>query len=159
MPYCTVCKIETDYEYDVALSNGDYLHYSCIITLQMQKHEIETILQKQKSQLILSFFVPSEGVEQDMGIEAEIEDLRAKLAKLKSVIQSAIDNAQRIRFEYKKPRAKRWMTRVVTPERLLSIPNNREPGETLCVEGFCELRQDTRVFALERMQGLEIIED
>ena len=32
-------------------------------------------------------------------------------------------------------------------------------GEMLCVEGFCELRQDIRVFALERMQGLEVIED
>ena len=253
MPYCTVCKIEADYEYDIALSNGEYLHYSCIITLQMQKHEIETALQRQKSQLILSLFVPNEGVEQDGVTEAEVEDLSAKLAKLKSVlteiydylpcwppdwderkrrvigengsicsdcgeeqdvyllhdipvfeggtneldtlrlicracytsiyrepdifgpvtlnpsqtefaeqfaeIQSAIDNAQRIRFEYKKPRAKRWMTRVVIPERLLSIPNSRESGETLCVEGFCELREDTRVFALERMQGLEVIED
>ena len=35
----------------------------------------------------------------------------------------------------------------------------RESGETLCVEGFLELRQDTRVFALERMQELEVIED
>ena len=253
MPYCTVCKIETDYEYDIALANGDYLHYSCIITLQMRKHEIETVLQRQKSQLILSIFVPTEVVEQDVASEAEIEDLRAKLAKLKSVltpiydhlpswppdwderrrrvirqngsvcsrckkekevyllhdipifeggtnelenltlvcaachasaykefdifgtftlnpsqsefseqvaeIQSAIDSHQKIQFDYKKPRAKKWMTRVVVPERLLNIPNSRESGETLCVEGFCELRQDTRVFALERMQALEVVED
>ncbi len=253
MPYCTVCKIETDYEYDIALSNGDYLHYSCIITLQMRKHEIETVLQRQMPQLILSLFVPTEVVEQDVASEAEIEDLRAKLAKLKSVltaiydhlpcwppdwderkrrvirengsvcsrcgeeqdvylvhdipvfeggtnelenlvlscaachtsmykegdifatftlnpsqsefseqvseIQSAIDNDQKIQFNYKKPSAKRWMTRVVVPERFLNIPNNRESGETLCVEGFCELRQDTRVFALERMQALEVIGD
>ena len=33
MPYCTACKIEADYEYDIALSNGEPLHYSCIITL------------------------------------------------------------------------------------------------------------------------------
>ena len=46
MPYCTVCKIGTDYEYDIALSNGDYLHYACIITLQMRKHEIETALRE-----------------------------------------------------------------------------------------------------------------
>ncbi len=254
MPYCSVCKIETDYEYDIALSNGDYLHYSCIILLQMQKHEIETALQRQKSQLMLSLFVPDEGVEQDVAsAETESEDLRAKLEKVKSVltgiydhlpcwppdweerkrrvirqngslcsscgkeqdgylvhdipvfeggtnelenltlicatcyrsvyreadmfgsftlkpsqsefaeqvseIQSAIDSDQRIRFDYKKPKAKRWMTRVVVPERFLNIPNNRESGETLCVEGFCELRQDTRVFALERMQGLEVVED
>ena len=254
MPYCTVCKIETDYEYDIALANGDYLHYSCILILQMRKHEIETALQRQKSQLILSLFVPNEGVEQeDPSAETESEDLRAKLEKVKSVltalydqlpcwppdwderkrrvirengsicshcgeeqdvylvhdipvfeggtneldtlrlvcracytsmyrepnifgsftlhpsqsefseqvaeIQSAIANDQKIQFDYKKPRAKRWMTRVVVPERLLNIPNSRESGETLCVEGFCELRQDTRVFALERMQALEVVED
>ncbi len=253
MPYCTVCKIETEYEYDIALSNGDFLHYSCIIMLQMQKHEIETALQKRKPQLILSIFVPTEGAQQDVGSEAEIQDLRAKLAKVKSVltavydhlpcwppdreqrqqhiirqngavcsrcereqdvylvhdipvfeggsneldnlelicaacyrkiyreadifgtstlkssqsefseqfteIQSAMDNNQKIQFDYKKPSDKRWTTRVVVPERLFNIPNSRESGETLCVEGFCELRQDTRVFALERMQELEVIED
>ncbi len=253
MPYCTVCKIETDYEYDIALSNGEYLHYSCIITLQMQKHEIETALQKQQSQLVLSLFVPNEDVEQNMVTAAELKDLRAKLVKVNSIltglydhlpcwppdwderkrriikendsicsycnkeqdvyvvhdipvfeggtnelenltlvcaecyrgtyrepdifgtvtlkpsqsefseqfaeIQSAIDNAQSIQFDYKKPRAKRWTTRVVIPERFLNIPNNRASGETLCVEGFCELRQDTRVFALERMQALKVIED
>ena len=253
MPYCTVCRIETDYEYDIALSNGEYLHYSCILMLQMRKYEIETALQKQQPQLILSLFVPTEGAQQDIASEAKIEDLRAKLAKLESVltgiydhlptwppdweerkrslirengsicshcekeqdvyllhdipvfeggtneldnltlicaecyrgmyrdvdifgtstlkpsqsefseqfseIQSAIENDQKIQFDYKKPRNKRWTTRVVVPERLFNIPNSRESGETLCVEGFCELRQDTRVFALERMKDLEVIED
>lgn len=253
MPYCTVCKIETDYEYDIALSNGEYLHYSCILMLQMRKHELETVLQRQKPQLILSLFVPTEVAQQDIASETEIEDLRAKLAKLESIltgiydnlptwppdweerkrllirengsicshceeeadvyllhdipvfeggtneldnltlicaecyrgmyrdvdifgtstlkpsqsefserfseIQSAIENDQKIQFDYKKPSDKRWTTRVVVPERLFNIPNSRESGETLCVEAFCELRQDTRVFALERMQDLEVIED
>ena len=74
-------------------------------------------------------------------------------------IQSAIDNNQKIQFSYKKPRDRRWTVRVVVPERLFNIPNNQDSGETLCVEGFCELRQDTRVFALERMEGLGVIED
>ena len=253
MPYCTVCKIETDYEYDIALSNGEYLHYSCIIKLQMRVHEIQTLLQKQKSGLILSIFVPTETPQQAAISEDEIEDLSAELVRLKSVltslydylpswppdwderkrsilrqngsicshceeekevylvhdipifeggtneldnltlvcaachasmyregdifggftlnpgqsafaepvdaIQSAIDNQQRIQFDYKKPSDRRWTTRIIIPERLLNIPNNRDSGETLCVEGFCELRQDTRVFALERMQKLEVIED
>ena len=253
MPYCTVCKIQTDFEYDIALSNGEYLHYSCILMLQMRKHEIQTALRIQSAQFTLSLFVPTEGAQEDIASEAEIEDLRAKLAKLESIldelydhlpcwppdweerkrllirdngsicshcdeeedvylvhdipvfeggtneldnltlicaecyrsmyrevdifgtstlkssqsefseqfsaIQSAIDNNQKIQFDYKKPSNKRWMTRVVVPERLLNIPNSRESGETLCIEGFCELRQDTRVFALERMQDLEVIED
>ncbi len=253
MPYCTVCKIEIDFEYDIALSDGQYLHYSCVLMLQMRKHEIESVLRKQKPQLMLSLFVPTDGAQQNIASEAEIEDLRAKLAKLESIltglynylpcwppdweerkqilikengsicshcdeaedvyllhdipifeggtnaldnltlicaecyrsmyrevdifgtstlkpsqsefseqfseIQSAIDNNQKIQFDYKKPSTKRWMTRVVVPERLFNIPNSRESGETLCVEGFCELRQDTRVFALERMQDLAVIED
>lgn len=253
MPYCTVCKIETDYEYDIALSNGDYLHYSCILMLQMRKREIESVLRQQKPQFMLSLFAPTEVAQHDIASEAEIEDLHAKLAKLASIldelydylpswppdweerkrmlirengsicshcdeeadvyllhdipifeggtnaldnltlicaecyrnmyheadifgtstlkssqsefsepfseIQSAIDNNQKIQFDYKKPSDKRWTTRVVIPERLFNISNNRESGETLCVEGFCELRQDTRVFALERMQGLVVIED
>ena len=252
MPYCTVCKIETDYEYDIALSNGEYLHYSCVIMLQMQKHEIETVLRRQETQFILSLFAPTEIAQQDVMPTSEVEDLRVKLAKLESIldklydylpswppdwekrrqmlirengsicshcdeeqdvylvhdipifeggtnelddltlicaecyrgmyrevdifgtstlkasqsefseqfadIQSAIDNGQKIQFDYKKPSNKRWQTRVVVPERLFNIPNSRASGETLCVEGFCELRQNTRVFALERMQGLEVIE-
>lgn len=253
MFFCTVCKIETDYEYDIALSNGQYVHYSCILMLQMRKHEIETALRIQKTQFTLSLFVPTERAQQDIASKAEIEDLNAKLAKLGSIldklyvflpcwppdweerkrilirengsicsncteeddvylvhdipvfeggtnkldnltllcaecyrseylevdffgtttlkpsqsefsdqfsaIQYAIDNNQKIQFDYMKPSSKRSMTRVVVPERMLNIPNNRESGETLCVEGYCELRQDTRVFALERMQGLVVIED
>ena len=253
MPYCTVCRIETDYEYDIALANGGYLHYSCIILLQMRKHEIEAALQKQKPQLILSLFVRDEVPEENVLSAADTKDLHLKLTKVNTLltslydqlpswppdweerkrwllrergsvcsyckkegdvylvhdipvfeggtneldtlaltcaacyrgtyregdifgdftrkasqsefseqvaqIQSAIDNHQRIQFGYKKPSAKRWMTRVVVPDRLLNIPNSRESGETLCVEGFCELRQATRVFALERMQALAVIED
>ena len=64
MPYCTVCKIETDFEYDIALSNGESLHYSCILMLPMRKHEIETVLQKHKPQLILSLFASTEVAQQ-----------------------------------------------------------------------------------------------
>lgn len=253
MPYCTVCKIETDFEYDIALTNGDYLHYSCVLMLQMQEHEIQIVLRRQKPQLLLSLFVPTEATQQNVIPASEIKDLPAKLAKVKSVlteiydhlpswppdweerrqeiiqqngsvcshceaeadvyllhdipifeggtneldnltlicaecyrgmyrdidifgtstlkasqsefsepfteIQSAINNGQKIQFDYKKPSDRRWTTRVVVPERLFNIPNSRESGETLCVEGFCELRQDTRVFALERMQELVVIED
>ena len=83
---------------------------------------------------------------------------QSKFSEQVAEIQSAIDNNWRIRFDYKKPNAKTWMTREVVPERLLNIPNNRDSGQTLCVEGFCELRQDIRVFALERMQDLEVID-
>lgn len=72
-------------------------------------------------------------------------------------IQDAIDNDWKIRFDYKKPSDKTYTTRVVVPERLFNIPHTMDDGERLCVGGFCELRQNTRVFALERMRGLTVI--
>ncbi len=253
MPYCIVCKEYAEYEYDIALSNGDYLHPPCLTKLQIRKDEIEAILRKQKPQLILSLFVPTEVPEREVIPETTVENLSTELAKLQSVltsiydylpswppdwetrkqrlirlngsicssceeqqnvylqhdiplceggtnaldnlelicsacharmygkrnifgkftpnasqsafseqiaeIQYAIDNHQKIQFSYKKPSDRRWTVRVVVPERLFNIPNSRESGETLCVEGFCELRQDTRIFALERMESLGVIED
>ena len=252
MVYCYVCKKFADYEYDIGLTNGDFLHDSCLIKLQIREDEIETILQKQGSQLILSLFVRTEVEDSDVMPEDEIKTLSYELKKLKGIltviydhlpsfppdweerrqhliqrngsicascdkeqhlyliheiplseggtnelhnlelicrschesmygkgdifgsftlgagqsefteyfkeIQYAIDKNYKIQFDYKKPNAKSWMSRVVMPERFLNIPNNRESGETLCVEGFCELRQDIRVFALERMQGLEVLD-
>lgn len=253
MPFCTVCKRFADYEYDMSLSNGNHLHPSCLINLQMRKDEIEVVVRQQSSQLILSLFAQTEVADREVASEEEVERLSSELTKLKDTltaiydflpswppdwderkqyliqqngsicpscgeegdvylvhqiplceggtneldnlelickpchesmygkgdifgsftlkpsqsefaeqvaeIQSAIDNNWNIRFDYKKKNAKTWMTRVVIPERLLNIPNSRESGQTLCVEGFCELRQDTRVFALERMQAFEVIED
>ncbi len=253
MPYCTVCKQYADYEYDINLAYGDYLHTSCLIKLQMRKDEIEVILRRQDAQLLSSLFVRTEVSDREVISEEDVESLSDELTKLKNTlssiydflpnwppdwnerklhliqqngsiclscgeerdvyliheiplceggtnelenlelickpcyegmygkgdifgsftlkasqsefseqvaeIQYAMDNSQKIRFDYKKPSAKTWMMRVVVPERLFNIPNNRESGETLCVEGFCELRQANRVFALERMQALEVVPD
>ncbi len=44
----------------------------------------------------------------------------------------------------------------------MKIRHNREFNVlsiwTLCVEGFCELRQDIRVFALEHIQEVEVLD-
>ncbi len=253
MVYCTVCKQYADYEYNIELAYGDYLHNSCLTNLQMRKDEIEAILRRQKSQLMLSLFVQTEVPEKEIVSAEETESLSVELTKLEHMlteiydhfpfnppdwderklqliqmngsiclscekekdvylihdiplseggtneldnlelickschesmyrkgdvfarftldpsqsefseifdeIQFAIDNDHKIQFGYKKPTAKTWMTRVVVPDRFLNIPNSRASRQTLCIEGFCELRQDTRVFALERMQALEVIED
>lgn len=252
MPYCTVCKQYADYEYDIYLSNGNHLHSSCLIKLQMREDEIEAVLRRQSSQLVLSLFAWTEVANGEAASEEEVRSLSSELTKLKNTltsiydflpswlpdwderkrhliqqngsicsscgeeadvylvheiplceygtneldnlelickpchesmhgpgdifdsftlkpsqsefapqvkeIQSAIKNNQKIRFDYKKPNAKTWMTRTVVPDRLFNIPNSRDSGQTLCVEGFCELRQDIRVFALERMQDLEVID-
>ncbi len=253
MPYCSVCRTYADYEYDIELSDGRFLHEPCLLTLQMRKDELESILRVQKSQLILSLFVPfnpektevlneierkslttelgrviseltaiydrfrgyppdweqrkQQLIQQDGAICSEcgnegvlylvhkyslfedgtneldnlqlicspchveihgaantastfkLKPSQAEFAEQVTEIQDAIDNDRKIRFDYKKPSVKNYRTRVVIPERLFNIPNSRESGETLCVEGFCELRQATRVFALERMRDLTVITD
>lgn len=251
MPYCSVCKSYADYEYNMSLSDGRFLHESCLLKLQIRKDELESATRSQKTQLILSLFFPNDAAKADAASKADADSLSIELNKVKSELTSiydtfisyppdwderkkqvianngaicfrcakegqvylqheisvfeggtnALDNLHlvctechadmygtqdlfgkftlkpaqfefaeqvteiqhamgsgwKIQFGYKKPSAKTYMTRVVVPERLLNMPNSRDSG--LCVEGFCELRQDTRVFALERMQALEVVED
>ena len=253
MPNCSVCRAYTDYEYDMELSDGRFLHESCLLKLQIRKDELESILRTQGARLILSLFVPFKPEEAEVLSETKRESLTTELDKVTSEltsiydhfkgyppdweqrkqqliqqdgaicsecsnegklylvhkyslfedgtneldnlqlicsachvkahgeantsgtfklkpsqvefaeqvteIQGAIDSDRKIRFDYKKPSVKNYKTRVVIPERLFNIPNSRESGETLCVEGFCELRQATRVFALERMRDLTVITD
>ncbi len=72
-------------------------------------------------------------------------------------IRYAIKNNRKIKFRYKKPSDKNYKQRTVVPKELINIPHVRDNGSTLCVHGYCELRQADRSFALKRMRGLKII--
>ena len=75
-----------------------------------------------------------------------------------AAIRSAANRGKKITFEYKKPSDKSYLKRVVLPYGLINMPHRRNYGNTLCVEGFCELRNTDRTFALKRMKQLKIIE-
>lgn len=51
------------------------------------------------------------------------------------------------------------MKRTVIPDEIVNIDHQRDAGSTLCVTGFCELRNAERTFALKRMKGLNVLED
>ena len=75
-----------------------------------------------------------------------------------AVIRFAMNRGKKITFEYKKPSDNSYIKRVAVPYGLINMPHRRNYGNTLCVEGFCELRNADRVFALKRMRRLKIIE-
>lgn len=91
MPYCTVCKQYANYEYDMMLSNGEHLHSSCLIKLQMRSDEIEVALRWQSSQLILSLFARAEVADGEVASEDEVERLSSELKKLKDTLTAIYD--------------------------------------------------------------------
>ncbi len=78
-------------------------------------------------------------------------------AKRVDDLQHAIKNGHRITFGYKKPRDKGHKSRTIQPIELFTMDHERDSGSTLCVRGFCELRQEKRNFSIKRMRGLKIL--
>lgn len=78
-------------------------------------------------------------------------------SKRVSNIRCAIEQGKRVRFGYKKFGEKGYKKRTIQPIELVNIAHNRDSGSTLCILGFCELRQANRNFALKRMRGLKVV--
>ena len=72
-------------------------------------------------------------------------------------IQTAIYQNKDIEFDYKKPKERSYTRRHITPYRFTRIMHKSGLDSTLCVEGFCHLRNETRTFALKRMKDICIL--
>ncbi|WP_158269850.1 WYL domain-containing protein [Desulfonatronum sp. SC1] len=72
-------------------------------------------------------------------------------------IRYAINDGKRIKFEYRKPTDKCFKQRTLHPAMLIDVKHHRDSGSTLCVRGYCELRNTERTFALKRMKGLKVL--
>lgn len=72
-------------------------------------------------------------------------------------INYAIAANRNIEFLYKKPTDSKYAKRTVTPRELKQIQHLKTSGTTLCVEGFCHTRKESRTFALKRMKNLIIL--
>lgn len=88
----------------------------------------------------------------------EIIKNETAFSKRVSNIRYAIINRRRIKFGYKKPTDEHHQQRTVNPTELINIPHATNNGSTLCVRGYCELRNAERTFALKRMRGLKVIQ-
>jgi hypothetical protein len=69
------------------------------------------------------------------------------------IISNAIKNGSKIEFLYKKPNDAVYTKRTCRPIELVRL-SGRDGKKTLCVRGYCELREDARTFALKRMKNL-----
>jgi len=87
----------------------------------------------------------------------EFTEEETAFSKRVADIRYAIDHEKYIDFGYRKPDEKGFTKRRVRPVDLVNLDHRRDHGSTLCVRGFCELRQADRIFALKRMRGLKVI--
>ena len=71
----------------------------------------------------------------------------------RELIEQAIRKRQRLSFGYTKRGSTLVEPRTIRPSAF------RNAGSTSCVVGFCETRRAERTFAIELMEGVEILED
>lgn len=72
------------------------------------------------------------------------------------LVRKAISESKNIEFMYCKPSEKIFKKRVIRPSQILEIDHEYDFDTTLCVRGYCYLREDERTFAFKRMQDLKI---
>lgn len=73
--------------------------------------------------------------------------------EIEKMIQNAIDNRNKLEIEYYSFTSDECTKRIICPYRLLLIDSY------LCVEGYCELRQENRRFRLSRIKESRLLDD
>lgn len=79
------------------------------------------------------------------------------ISKRLSTLQYAIEQGKSVEFDYRKSNERKYKRRTFKPMELINISHVHDNGQTLCVQGFCELNQANRTFAIKRMRELKII--
>lgn len=77
-------------------------------------------------------------------------------SKTIDLLGEAIRFGKDVRFSYEKY-GQQKTKRLITPKRIAPYEHGRKKGRTLCVEGFCHLRNADRTFAIKRISGTKII--
>lgn len=79
------------------------------------------------------------------------------MGSIGAILADAVAQGRDVQFMYRKPRDARPILRRVTPYGFKRVAHVWDDGDTLCLEGFCHLRQADRVFALKRMRDVRMI--
>ncbi len=72
-------------------------------------------------------------------------------------IDSAILKKQELRFSYRKGDGT-MSNRNILPSKITEIPFETGIGFSICVEGYCYLRKEDRVFAIRRMFNVSVVD-
>ena len=73
-------------------------------------------------------------------------------SKIEKMIQNAMDSHNKISIEYYSFTSDECTKRIVHPYKMLLMDSY------LCLEGYCELRKETRRFRLSRIKGIEVLD-
>ena len=72
-------------------------------------------------------------------------------------LQDAIIGKKSVEISYKNYQNK-YSERVIKPIKFEMIKRKKNFYDRLCVKGYCNLRNEDRIFAIYRIQKLEIID-
>ena len=82
--------------------------------------------------------------------EFEFNEKISSLSKKLNLINKAISQDKKINFRYTKYNGEK-SRRTIKPEKLKRV------GTSLCIRGFCYLRDEYRIFAIRRMKNIKFI--
>lgn len=86
----------------------------------------------------------------------KLEEHETAFSKRVHLIQGAISGSLKIEFLYKKPTDSNYQKRIIDPKEIIRVHHQDGDNFTLCVAGYCYLRNEDRTFALKRMKALKL---
>ncbi len=110
----------------------------------LQERQPNPLSSSIKNEQIYSSALPQSFQKPVSEVEAESVEPKVKL------LEWAIQSSQKVRFSYEKRNGEK-SNRTITPINFKTV------GQTLCLEGYCNLRRAKRTFAIKRMQDIIII--
>ena len=72
--------------------------------------------------------------------------------KTERILQNAIDNRNKVKIDYYSYSSDESTTRIIHPYGMLMLDSY------LCVEGYCELRDDVRRFRVSRIRNIKVLD-
>jgi len=84
------------------------------------------------------------------GREYVFHERVSSFARKLKLINEAISGKRKVHFKYTKFNGEK-SSRILRPEQL------RQVGKSLCVRGYCYLREDYRTFAIRRMENIKFV--
>ena len=79
--------------------------------------------------------------------------------KIFDVLMDALLENQSVRIDYQKSdfHGKEVSTRVITPKRFILVERKKSRFHRICIDAYCHLRNEDRVFAVYRIQNITIV--
>ena len=91
-----------------------------------------------------------------MALASVAVEYNYRASKHLATVTEAISSGRRIKIRYIN-QGKQKSTRIIKPKRLLELEFVHMEGKSLCVEAYCEMREEQRNFAIRKILWIKAV--